>query len=344
MFHDNPTSAHQGVEAMRQQINKCYVWKGMTSDIKEYVKSCYECQRREGSKENNQKRTIVPMDIFEQWGIDIVGPLPQTEDGYRYIVVAMDYFFRWSEARPLTHANIWQVAKFIYEEIICRFSAPRVLQSDRGTHFVNEVIQKLTDKFWIQHSLSSPYHSQSNGLVERFNRTLCKGLAKVAETINDWDSYIQPVLFSYWTHELRITGQPPFTLVYEKNLVLAMDSPSKGQELIERLLEITDKVPQLRTNARRAIKKAQAKLEETFNKKEVKFQKDDLVLYFDKALAARHDVKFVNKWKGPYEISHVLDKGAYKLIIDGNLIKGTVNGNLLKKYYTRDTWESVIII
>ncbi len=65
-----------------------------------------------------------------------------------------------------------------------------------------------------------------------------------------------------------------------------MDSLSKGQKLIERLLEITDKVPQLQTNARRTIKKAQAKLEETFNKKKVKFQKSDLVLYFDKALAA----------------------------------------------------------
>ena len=123
-----------------------------------------------------------------------------------------------------------------------------------------------------------------------------------------------------------------------------MDSSSKGQKLIERLLEITDKVLQLRTNARRAIRKTQAKLEETFNKKEVKFQKDDLILYFDKVLVARHNVKFVNKWKGPYEISHVLDKGAYKLTIDGNPIKGTVNGNLLKKYYTRDTQEPVIVI
>src|SRR6266540_4248612 len=284
MFHDNPTSAHQSAEAMRQQINKRYVWKGMTSDIKEYVKSYYECQRREGPKENNRKRTIIPMDIFERWGIDIVRLLPQTEDGYRYIVVAMDYFSRWPEARPLTHANAWQVAKFIYEEIICRFGAPRVLQSNRGTHFVNEVIQELTDKFWIQHSLSSPYHPQSNGLVECFNRTLCKGLVKVAETINDWDNYIQPVIFSYQTRELRVTGQPLFTLVYEKTLVLAMDSLSKGQKLIERLLEITDKVSQLRTNARRAIKKVQAKLKETFNKKEVKFQKGDLVLYFDKVL------------------------------------------------------------
>ena len=65
IFHDNPTLAYQGAEAMRQQINKRYVWKGMTSDIKEYVRSCYEYQQQGGSKENNRKRTIVLMDIFE---------------------------------------------------------------------------------------------------------------------------------------------------------------------------------------------------------------------------------------------------------------------------------------
>ncbi len=85
-------------------------------------------------------------------------------------------------------------------------------------------------------------------------------------------------------------------------------------------------------------------MKETFKGKEVKFQKGDLILYFDKALTVRHDVKFVNKWKGPYEISHMLDKGTYKLTIDGNLIKGTVNRNLLKKYYTKDIWEPIIVI
>ncbi len=75
------------------------------------------------------------------------------------------------------------VVIFIYEEIICRFGSPRVLQSDREIHFINEMIQKLTRRFRIRHSLSSLYHSQSNKLVKRFNKMLYEGIAKVAEEI-----------------------------------------------------------------------------------------------------------------------------------------------------------------
>ena len=109
----------------------------------------------------------------------------------------MDYFSRWPEAKPLKFANAHTVATFIYEDIICRFGAPKIIQSDQGTHFVNEVVMKLTQRFRIKHSLSSPYHPQSNGLVERFNKTLCEGIAKIAEEIDQWDQYIQPVLFAY---------------------------------------------------------------------------------------------------------------------------------------------------
>ncbi len=135
-------------------------------------------------RQNNQKRTISPMDIFKRWGVDIVELLPIIREGNRYIVVAMDYFSRWPEARSLKTANADMVATFLYEEIICRFGAPRILQSDRRTHFVNELIQRLTKRFKVKHSLSSPYHSQSNGLVERFNKTLCEGIAKLAEEVD----------------------------------------------------------------------------------------------------------------------------------------------------------------
>ncbi len=278
---------------MYNQISKRYIWQNMRNDIKEYAKTCFQYQQRGSMKQNNQKRTISLTDIFERWGIDIVGPLPITREGNRYIVVAIDYFSRWPKVRPLKAANAETVATFIYKEIICRFGASRILQSDRGTHFVNEVIWKLTKKFRIRHSLSSPYHPQSNELVERFNKTLCEGIAKVAEELGSWDQYIQPILFAYRTKELRILKQSPYKLVYGKEPTLVMDYGPYGGSIIERLLEITEKVSQLREAARRAIRKAQAELDRKFEgKPQRSFQKGELVWYFDKAAAMRHDTKF----------------------------------------------------
>src|SRR6266498_4911942 len=108
-------------------------------------------------RQNNQKQTISLTDIFEMWEVDIVRSLPITREGNRYIIVVMDYFSRWPEARPLKAANADTVVTFLYEEIICRFEVLRILQSDRGTHFVNEIIQRLTKRFRIKHSLLSPY-------------------------------------------------------------------------------------------------------------------------------------------------------------------------------------------
>src|SRR5688572_16195245 len=166
----------------------------------------------------------------------------------------MDYFSRWLEARAVKKANAETVATFIYEEIICRYGTPKVIQSDQGTHFVNETIRLLIQKFRIRHSLSSPYHLQSNGLVERFNKTLCERIAKVGETIFDWDMYIQPVLFAYRVKKLRINNQSPYKLVFGRDPQLAMDNTNASQTIMERLLTITDKVSQLKEMSRRTIK------------------------------------------------------------------------------------------
>src|ERR1044071_2858131 len=113
---------------------------------------------------------------------------------------------------------------------------------------------------------------------------------------------------------------------------------------MERILDIMEGVPHLRTNAKKAMRKAQKKIEEKFQEKEIQFQKGDLVLYFKKAEAICHDTKLENKWKGPYTITQVLDKGAYKISIDGRELPKTVNGNLLKKYHNREHYEPIVII
>ena len=162
----------------------------MYKDVEEYIKICYECQIRGGLKKNNPIWMIPPIDLFQRWEIDIVGSLPMTENGNRYIIIMVDYFNRWPKDKPLRQANATSVVTFIYKEIVCRFGPPKVIQSDQGTYFVNQVIEQLTEKFRIKHSLLLTYHPQSNGLIERFNRTLCEGIVKVADTVLDWNKMI----------------------------------------------------------------------------------------------------------------------------------------------------------
>ena len=151
-------------------------------------------------------------------------------------------------------------------------------------------------------------------------------------------------MFTYRVKELKITQTSPYKLVYGKEPKLAMDK-IREDTLVERLIEITNKVPQIREDAQSAIRMAQEKLDNHFGKdKHVRFHKGDLVLYYDKAKAMQHHTKLENKWKGPFEIEKVLDKGAYIISKDGKRIRSTVNGNLLKKYHGRSQWEPIIVI
>ena len=319
----------------------------MYRDVKSFVSSCDTCQRQGKPRKQTSVHPITPSTLFDRWGVDIVGPLPVSERGNRYIIVAVDYFSRWSEAKPLKEVNTQIIAEFIYDEIICRFGAPQIIQTDRGTHFANEVIKNLSNKFRIKHTLSTPYHPQTNGLVERFNRSLCQGLAKVAETIYDWDKYIQPVLFAYRVRRLRITRRSPYEIVYGINPALPMDNAllHTMMSLMDRLIDVVDKVPHIRQSAKDALLANQRKIttalgHDTHNM----FEVNDMVLLYDKAKESSHSNKLAEKWKGPYRVIKVLPKGAYRIADNNGPMRNPVNGSFLKLYKGRLDWQPIVLI
>src|SRR6266540_1751454 len=183
----------------------------MKDDIKSYIQTCDQCQRRGKTTDENELHSIKVKEPFYQWEIDIVGPLTETSQGNKYIVVAIDYFTKYSKTKALINANAKSVANFIYEDIICRYGCSRKIISDRGTYFNNQVIEKLFERFKIKHNLSTPYHSKTNGLVKRFNKTLCESLAKLNKERENYDEYILPTLFAYRT---KINKSTQFTLFY----------------------------------------------------------------------------------------------------------------------------------
>ena len=137
----------------------------MHMDIEKYIKACDVCQRKGRTRRNNPLHPINSKEPFEKIGIDLVGPLTPIKDGYKFIVVAIDYSTKWSEARVIPNSAAESIIPFLYEDIFCRHGFPKEIISDRGTTFANELIRKLCDKYQIKHHLSAPYHPQTNELV-----------------------------------------------------------------------------------------------------------------------------------------------------------------------------------
>ncbi len=339
MMHNDPTSGHFATDAMFHKIKTRYYWPQYYDDIKKYVEACDSCQRRGRSKKNNLLHPIPVHSPFYQIGIDFVRPLPRTKRGKKYIIVAMDYLTKWPEARAVSEATADATAQFLYEQIICQHGCPQIILSDRGTHFNNNTIKALTEKFKINHLLSTPYHPQTNGLVERFNRTLCESLARQSLKNNDWDLYIAPTLFAYRTTKHSTTKMEPFFLVYGRSARLPMDSEQLPDSSVthDRLVELIDHLPQGRMKAKKQVSQSQSKQKERHDeniKQSNQFKIGNKVLYFNVTLDQSHSGKFNPKWRGPFIVQQVLPHGAYKLqTLDGQSLPTPINGNLLKMYH-----------
>ena len=102
----------------------------------------------------------VSLQPFEKWVIDFVGPVQPRgkKTGAYYIIIAMEYLTRWAEAQLVKNCTGATTAKFLFEYVLTRFGCPKVLMSDRGTHFLNKMINVLTGEFQVYHQKSTSYH------------------------------------------------------------------------------------------------------------------------------------------------------------------------------------------
>jgi hypothetical protein len=348
-MHNHPLGGHFGADIIFGKIRRQYYWPKMYESIRDYVKTCDQCQRR-GKNRNREKLHPIPVESpFYQVGIDIVGPLPTTPRRNTYIVVATDYMTKWPEAKALKKADAQSVAKFIYEEIICRHGCPKYFLTDRGTHFKNQLVDELIRQFNSKHLLSTPYHPQTNGLVERFNRTLCESLAKVTTEVTDWDLYIPSVLFAYRTAIQSTTKITPFYLVYGREAKLPIDNLDDILEdnILERLFYLVNKLPYVREQAKQQVQKMQEKQKARYDakiKKIESYQIGDKVLMYRAEKEKQWSGKLEDKWKGPYYIHEILRNGAYKLReLDGRVLKAPINGKILKRYHERQ-WNPIVYI
>ena len=161
---------------------------------------------------------------MERIAVDVMGPLPVTKKGNKYLLVAMDYFTKWPEAYALQDQEAKTVATVLVREFVCRFGTPLELHSDQGRNFESELIKEMCEILGIKKTRTTPCHPQSDGMVERYNRTLATQLSMfVNENHSDWDEHSHTVLMAYRTAVHESTGQTPARLMMGHELRIPLD-------------------------------------------------------------------------------------------------------------------------
>jgi hypothetical protein len=159
---------------------------------------------------------IQPTWPLQRWGLDLLGPLPPPQGNLKYVVVAVEYFSKWIEAKPLAIITSATVQKFFWQSIVCRFGVPKAITIDNGTQFDAETFKTFCSQIGTKMHFASVRHPESNGLVERANGIIMIGIMKSIfnQPKRKWLDELIKMIWSNNTAVSRSTGFNPFKLLF----------------------------------------------------------------------------------------------------------------------------------
>ena len=222
----------------------------MQKDAAEYVHTCEQCQKH-APLIHQPAGYLNPISSpwpFAQWGLDILGPFPRATGNRQFVLVAVDYFTKWVEAKALANIRDVDVKKFVWKNIVTRFGVPDSLISDNGLQFDSKAFRAFCSDLGIKNRHSTSAYSQSNGQAEATNKAIMNGLKKRLDGAKGrWAKELPNVLWAYRTTLRRSIEETPFSLTYraeaaipaEVNLcsvrVVGFDLAENNKLMVERL-------------------------------------------------------------------------------------------------------------
>ena len=244
--------------------------------------------------------------------------MPKTKQGNAYIVVFMDYLTKWPEAFATSDQTSLTIAKLLVERIISRHGVPHQLLSDRGPAFLSKLFLGMCSVMGIKKVNTTAYHPQTDGLVERFNRTLVDMLAKrLNSSGKEWDEVLPYTLFAYRATVQVFTGESPFRLLYGRDPQLPTESvlnPSVRRETValdDYQTAMTLQMSEMWASAQRNLQKAQKrqKCHHDRHARDATFAEGERVFVHTPTLKNGPAYKLASPFKGPYRVVATHDNG-----------------------------------
>lgn len=261
---------------------------------------------------------------FYQWGMDILGPLPQLSGKAKYVIVAIDYFTKWVEAKPLTRITGKEVKKFTWDNIVCRFGLPKIIVTDNGTQFINDPFKKWCEQLEIQQINTAVAHAQVNRLVEAANKSLMNGIkTRLGRERAGWVEELPNVLWAHHATLKMSNGETPLSLTYGSEAVIPAEIgiPTHRTMMVrtetneEEMRLNLDLLQERREEAAIREAKYKAKVERYYNRRvrPVIFKPGEFVYRRNEASRVEDQRKLGPKWEGPYRVTEAYQNGSYKL-------------------------------
>jgi hypothetical protein len=344
-IHAGLCGSHIGSRPLLGKVfRRGFYWPKAASDATYLVQKCENCQKcaRDQKQPSSLTQLIQPTWPLQRWGMDLLGPLPPAQGNLRYVVVAVEYFSKWIEVKPLATITSATVQKFFWQNIVCRFGVPKAITVDNGTQFDAETFKDFCDQIDTKIHFASVRHSESNGLVERANGIIMTGIMKLIfnQPRGKWSDELVKVVWSHNTTISRSTGFTPFKLLFGDEAITPEDTKAgsirtvaSGEDEANYSMA-KDTIEGTRLQAVKNIDKYQV---ETIKWRDRKvrlknIRSGHLVL----RRVANPDTlgKLQLKWEGPFLVVSSSRPGSYRLKdMDGNDIPRSWNADELRRYY-----------
>ena len=216
---------HPGIERTRQTMCSKFVWPSIREDSSKWARECLPCQQAKVTRHVTPPIGTfeVPNRRFEHINMDIV-TLPFS-NGYKYLLTAVDRFTRWPIAVPMSDISAESVVDAFSHGWVQHFGVPTTITTDRGSQFSSDLFTQLNKVWGVKLIMTTPYHPESNGLVERMHRRLKEALIALgAESPEQWFWRLPCVLLAIRTTLKPDVGASPADLVYGEGLAVPGES------------------------------------------------------------------------------------------------------------------------
>ena len=345
LLHNTKWAGHPGMTRMKSSIGSRYFWPKMRQDIESWVKCCQACAMAKRS----QGRGKAPLQQelsgfpFQRVAFDVIGPLPVTSKGNRFILVMVDYFSKWAEAYHLPNHTAVTVANTICSRWVATHGCPLRLHCDNAPEFRGHVITQMRDILGVKGTFSTPYRPKANGLCERTNQTI-EGILRtmIREESRLWDDALPYAMMAYRATEHKSTGYTPNMLVYGRETMLPSDILF-GQTNVPPKLDpfscYCDYINWLRSSMVRAFARARellgisAKRQKYYHDEDTAprhFKLGDWVSQYHPPTGAQ---TLHTGWKGPYVVCKKIGAAGYIIKENQHDKDKIAHSDELKLYY-----------